>query len=49
MPSTRDHETIPCRMPSELYDAVKQRAAQEDRSIASLIRTAIRNYLENAK
>lgn len=35
------------RLPHELRDALKQRAAAEDRSLASLMRVAVRAYLED--
>jgi plasmid stability protein len=34
------------RLPRELREALKQRAAAEDRSVASLMRLAARTYLE---
>ena len=34
------------RLPRDLRDALRQRAAVEDRSIASLMRLAARNYLD---
>ena len=37
------------RLPRELRDALKARAALEDRSVASLLRRAARNYLQDAE
>lgn len=34
------------RLPHDLRDALKERAAAEDRSLASLLRMAARAYLE---
>jgi hypothetical protein len=34
------------RLPHDLRDALKERAAAEDRSLASLLRMAARTYLE---
>jgi predicted DNA-binding protein len=34
------------RLPRELREALKQRAAEEDRSVASLLRLAARTYLD---
>lgn len=33
-------------MPQELHDAIKQKAAAEERSMAQAIRFAIRRYVE---
>jgi plasmid stability protein len=35
------------RLPHDLREALKERAAQEDRSVASLLRTAARAYLDH--
>lgn len=35
------------RLPTDLHDAVKQRAGQEDRTMAQTIRVALRFYLQN--
>jgi predicted DNA-binding protein len=34
------------RMPSEMYEEVKRRAENEDRTIAAEVRRAVRRYLE---
>lgn len=34
------------RLPQELRDALAQRAREEDRSVASLLRVAARHYIE---
>lgn len=36
------------RLPRELRDALKVRASEEDRSVASLLRMAVRTYLDAA-
>ena len=38
---------IVVRLPHDLRDALKQRAAAEDRSVASLMRVAARTYLDS--
>lgn len=38
---------IVVRLPHDLRDALKERAATEDRSVASLLRMAARTYLES--
>jgi plasmid stability protein len=35
------------RLPHDLRDALKERAAADDRSLASLVRVAARTYLES--
>lgn len=35
------------RLPQDLRDALKERAAVEDRSLASLVRMATRTYLQS--
>jgi predicted DNA-binding protein len=35
------------RLPRELRDALKQRAETEDRSLASLMRVAVRTYIND--
>lgn len=37
------------RMPAELHEAVKAKAAREERSMAAAIRYAIRCYVEGDK
>ena len=44
--STND-VAIVVRLPHDLRDALKQRAAAEDRSVASLMRVAARTYLDS--
>lgn len=41
----RNEVTIVVRLPADLRDAVKARASVEDRSVASLLRLAAREYL----
>ncbi|QGN58079.1 ribbon-helix-helix protein, CopG family [Nostocoides sp. HKS02] len=41
----RNEVTIVVRLPASLRDAIKARAAMEDRSVASLLRLAARDYL----
>lgn len=43
--STNDVALV-VRLPHDLRDALKARAAAEDRSLASLLRVAARTYLE---
>ena len=47
--STTAHNdvVIVVRLPHDLRDALKERAATEDRSVASLLRMAARTYLES--
>lgn len=40
---------IVVRLPRDLRDALKERAAAEDRSVASLLRRAARSYLQAAE
>jgi predicted HicB family RNase H-like nuclease len=37
------------RLPPDLYEEAKKRAAEEDRSLNQLIRVALRDYLARAK
>jgi len=37
------------QLPSELHDQVKQRSAQDDRTMAQTIRVALRYYLTEVK
>lgn len=43
-PATPDVAVV-VRLPRELREALKRRAAEEDRSVASLLRLAARQYL----
>lgn len=45
-PATRNDVVVVVRLPQDLRDAVKARADQEDRSVASLLRLAARTYLD---
>lgn len=45
-PSPRNDVAIVVRLPQGLRDAVKVRAEQEDRSVASLLRRAARQYID---
>ena len=47
IPSIAD-VAIVVRLPLELRESLKERAAQEDRSVASLLRLAARRYLAHA-
>lgn len=51
MPSTSPSPTndvaLVIRLPEDLRGALKERAAEEDRSLASLVRIAVRTYLES--
>ena len=40
---------IVVRLPHDLRDALKERAASEDRSVASLLRMAARTYLDTRR
>lgn len=44
--TTTNDVALVVRLPHDLRDALKARAAAEDRSLASLIRVAARTYLE---
>ena len=44
-PSTNEVAVV-VRLPQDLREALRQRAAAEDRSVASLLRRAARNYLQ---
>jgi predicted DNA-binding protein len=37
------------RLPTELHEAVKSRAKQDDRTMAQIIRVALRYYLTNTE
>lgn len=45
MSHTQNDVALVVRVPHELRDALKQRAADEDRSTASAVRLALREYL----
>jgi hypothetical protein len=45
--STLNDVALVIRVTSELRDALKTRAAEEDRSVASVLRVAARSYLED--
>ena len=45
--TTTDDVAVVIRLPRDFRDALKQRAAIEDRSVASLLRVAARAYLQN--
>ncbi|VXB08147.1 hypothetical protein [Nocardioides sp. AX2bis] len=44
--TTDDVAVVVVRLPRDFRDALKQRAALEDRSLASLLRVAARAYLQ---
>ena len=44
-PQTSDDVAVVVRLPRDLRDELKRQAAQEDRSVASLLRLAARAYL----
>jgi hypothetical protein len=46
-PTPTNDVAIVVRLPRDLRDALKQRAGLEDRSVASLLRVAVRAYLED--
>lgn len=53
MPSTmikpeKREQAMCVRLPSELHEAIRERADAEDRTLAQLIRVALRYYLANA-
>ena len=41
-----DHSAVVIRMPAELHEAIKRKAASEERSMAQAIRHALRLYTE---
>ena len=43
-PEDADMRQVTVRMPAELYEAVKQRAAQDMRPVAQAMRFALREY-----
>lgn len=44
-----DLRPVVIRMPSELHDAVKAKAAAEERSMAQAIRYALRTYVQDGQ
>lgn len=40
-----DDRSLTLRLPSDLWEALRDRAAAEDRSVSSLLRVAARRYL----
>lgn len=44
--TTENDAAVIVRLPHQLRQALKERAALEDRSVASLLRLAARQYLE---
>lgn len=47
--SDRRLQPMYVRLPIEMHDAVKQQSMREDRTMAQMIRRAIRLYLEQVK
>ena len=47
--ATHNEVAVVVRLPRDLRDALKHRAAAEDRSVASLLRRAARAYLADAE
>lgn len=45
--NTKDDVALVVRLPRDLRDALKARAAEEDRSVASVLRLAARTYLDD--
>lgn len=45
----RTEQPMYVRLPSELHRAVKERAVEEDRTMAQTIRVALRYYLSQTK
>jgi plasmid stability protein len=46
-PAPANDVVIVVRLPQDLRDALKARAAAEDRSVASIMRLAARQYVES--
>jgi type II secretory pathway component PulC len=46
---TRTEQPMYVRLPVELHDAVKERSAVDDRTMAQTIRVALRYYLNNTE
>lgn len=46
MPKNADDRPMYVRLPAELHEAVKERAGEEDRTMAQTIRVALRYYLQ---
>ncbi|RPH31548.1 MAG: ribbon-helix-helix protein, CopG family [Chloroflexi bacterium] len=49
MATTRVRHTLQVVVPAELHDALMERARSEDRSVASMVRIAVRRYLEDGR
>jgi len=47
--TTRTEQPMYVRLPVELHDAVKQRSAEDERTMAQTIRLALRYYLTNTE
>ena len=47
--ATPNEVAVVVRLPRDLRDALKDRAAAEDRSVASLLRMAARAYVQGAE
>ena len=45
--TTTNDVAVVIRLPRDLRDALKERAASEDRSVASLLRIAARAYVQS--
>ena len=45
--AVRRHPTITASVPKELLERVERRAQEEDRSIAAMVRLALRAYLSD--
>ena len=45
-PTTREAQPMYVRLPVELHEAVKERAQQDERTMAQTIRVALRFYLQ---
>jgi predicted DNA-binding protein len=46
---TTGHSAVVIRMPLDLHEAIKRKAAREERSMAQAIRHAIRLYAEDGE
>jgi len=46
---TREAQPMYVRLPVELHEAVKERAQQEERTMAQTIRVALRFYLQKTR
>jgi hypothetical protein len=45
--TTRDYEVMNIRIPRDLHDRARRRCDIEDRSLASMVRIALRHYLDH--